>query len=583
MEEWSNRKPINVIARDLSLGKRITLLSLRRTKQVLTDAEIIMKYVPRESALLDHMESFERVIAQFKLISVGKRTVKQFRALRQMIAEGAISRIDCRNLPRERQLRIGTVPPRQSGSLQDLIEYDFIAAKETYIHNHWLDNGYAEILGDKLLLATWRYTDENPWIFQEIESKGFAWEKTLDGYNNIVPRVSKHSNLQWVVDIYRYISDTYQDGITNEVRLAIQKVEMEKMRNTMTNHTYHLLEEPNATVLLAMNEELSDGGTADSCLSYIEANITDGDPFTNESRKSMTIAVLIDGGASINVITPEIVERLGIEKVKASLPTRIKNASGTVTECGYKCRVYITMQGEIIRDIWDKAIPYDSKNMTLGVDCTIMAGCPVSMILGSHAMKVFGILDDKSKKQTIMGNEEGKIVVNHMSDQAWMRCNKLTRSTLNTVNVILNQLDRDVAESNYRNSITFTPPTTHRLAVLVSLLKSTNLNKFSKNGSLCLGNLDANEISISSVRELAVKLQLTKSSLEALINEVEQFGKKEAETIIQEYKEASMASSVFKECKSSGTGDKQFEPIMGNSFVNMTSLANIISSKNEGS
>ena len=51
-----------------------------------------------------------------------------------------------------------------------------------------------------------------------------------------------------------------------------------------------------------MNENLVEGKATESCLSYVEANINDGDLSTNDSRKSMTIAVLIDGGASINVI-----------------------------------------------------------------------------------------------------------------------------------------------------------------------------------------------------------------------------------------------------------------------------------------
>jgi hypothetical protein len=46
------------------------------------------------------------------------------------------------------------------------------------------------------------------------------------------------------------------------------------------------------------------------------------------------------------------------------------------------------------------------------------------------------------------------------------------------VNVIVNQLDKDIAESMYRNSMTL--PVTHRLAVLASLLKSMRLNKLKK-------------------------------------------------------------------------------------------------------
>ena len=106
-----------------------------------------------------------------------------------------------------------------------------------------------------------------------------------------------------------------------------------------------------------------------------------------------------------------------------------------------------------MRDILflDKALPCDSKNITPGVDCTIMTGCPMSMIFGSYAMKVFGILDDKSKKQTLMGNDDGKMVVSHMSDHAWMH---LTKFIVSPVNVVLNQLDNDITESKYRNSIT---------------------------------------------------------------------------------------------------------------------------------
>jgi hypothetical protein len=440
------------------------------------------------------------VMIQFKAISVGERTVKQFQAIRQMIAEGAIKRMDCRNLPRERQHRMNTGQARLTGSLQHSREYNFIDAKETYIHNHWLDNGYAEMLGQKLQHATWRYTDENPWIFKERECTNFTWEKMLDVYGQVVPRVSKHSDLQWVVDVYRYISDTFKDGITNEVRSAIRKVEVDKMRHIMKDHTYDLFEETTSTVLLAMNEEVNE--EKDSCLSYIEVDLTDGDPSTNELRQSMTIAVLIDGGASINVITPELVERLGIEKVKSNFPMRVKNAGGTITECGHTCRVYITARGEIVRDIWDKAVPYDYKKMTLGVDCTILPGCPVSMILGSHAMKVFGIMDDKSRKQAIMGNEDGKLVVKHMSDQEWMTCNKLTKMITSPVNVIMNQLDRDIAESDLRNGMLFIPPATHRLAVLAALLKSTKLDKVSKGEIPSLDQFDVNDISMESIREL---------------------------------------------------------------------------------
>jgi hypothetical protein len=546
LKEWTERKATNITAQNLSLGRRIILLSMRRTKQVLTEAEVIGKYVPRESALLSHMEEFDRVIAQFKSISVGERTVKQFRALRQMIAEGAISRMDCRNLPLQRQRRIGVGPTRLSESILIVpeVEYDFVPAEETYIHNYWLDNGYAETLGQKLQHATWRYTDENPWVFKDVEFSSITWEKMLDGYGQVVPRVSKHSDLQWAVDIYRYISDAFKDGITNEVRSAIRKVEVDKMLSIMKDHTYNLFEEVNSAVLLAMNENLVEGTAQDSCLSYIKADIVDGDPFTNQPRKSMTIAVLIDGGASINVVNPELVERLGIEKTKSIYPIRVKNAGGTVTECGYKCRVYITTKGDIVRDIWDKALPYDSKNMTLGVDCTILEGCPVSMILGSHAMKVFNILDDKTKKQAIMGNDGDRLVVSHMTDSEWMHCNKVAKTTC-SVNVVLNQLDQDLAESNFRN--TFVPPATHRLAVLVSLLRSTNLDRRAKGELSLLDKIDVNEISISSIKELAARLNLTKSSVETLIEEVEQFGKKSTEALIQEHKEASMINNLLTE------------------------------------
>ena len=246
-EEWINREPSNALARDLSLGKRIAILPLRRTKHVLTEAEaIVAKYVPRESALLDHMKGFDKVIAQFKNISVGERTVIQFRALRQMIAEGAIIRINCNNLPWERQRKSSVSQSRVEESLQEVIAYEFVPAKEIHIHHHWLDSGYAEILGEKLQQATWRYTDENPWVFREIEFMGITWEKMANVFGQIVPRVSRHSDLQWAVDIYRYISDQFQDGITNEVRSAIQKGEREKMLNIMTDHTYHLFEETTA-------------------------------------------------------------------------------------------------------------------------------------------------------------------------------------------------------------------------------------------------------------------------------------------------------------------------------------------------
>ena len=225
-----------------------------------------------------------------------------------------------------------------------------------------------------------------------------------------------------------------------------------------------------------------------------------------------------------------------------------------------------------MRDIWDKALPYDSKNITLGVDCTIMTGCPVSMILGSHAMKVFGILDDKSKKQTLMGNDDGKIVVSHMSDQAWMTRNHLTKSIISPINVILNQLDNDIAESNYRNSITFTPPATHRLAVLASLLKSTNLDRLSRGEISELDTLDMNDISITSVQELAVRLSLTKGSLETLIKEVEQFGKRGDEADIQEHKDASMDNSLVSSGKLLGTVGKRVGQSMWGSFINMMSV-----------
>ena len=49
----------------------------------------------------------------------------------------------------------------------------------------------------------------------------------------------------------------------------------------------------------------------------------------------------------------------------------------------------MTVRGDTVRQEWNQTKVDNAMDITLGIDYTIMAGCPVSLLIGSCVMKRF--------------------------------------------------------------------------------------------------------------------------------------------------------------------------------------------------
>ena len=171
----------------------------------------------------------------------------------------------------------------------------------------------------------------------------------------------------------------------------------------------------------------------DNNMTYLDCNLAAEDPSIYEGLDHLRIAAVLDGGASINVIPPELVEMMQIPTFAIAEPILINNINGGNTECGRTCVIYITMEGESQEKLEQGGtntilVPTGSKTkLTLALTCSIMPGCPVSLIIGSHAMKVFDIVDTKRIKSITLGNADIKLLVQHMDEKAWRSRNAKSR------------------------------------------------------------------------------------------------------------------------------------------------------------
>ena len=274
--------------------------------------------------------------------------------------------------------------------------------------------------------------------------------------------------------------------------------------------------------VITLEEGLADDVRAESNLTYLDCELSASNRLTNSPTPHMKIAALVDGGASINVISPEMVAILGIQTREAMIPTRIRNAGGGISECSKKCKIYVTVQGVIQgRSIEDKALPYSASKITLGMDCTVLPGCPVSLIIGSHAMSKFDIRDVKQEKWVTLGNDTINLKIPHMTEKAWRTRSAEVQSATHPAYSV-NQLDEERASTNWRQSITM--PATHRLAVMVGLLRTCQEDDTVEGGSTS-EHVDLNDISFESIYELAAKLDMSEQAMRRMISEVETYAR----------------------------------------------------------
>ena len=150
------------------------------------------------------------------------------------------------------------------------------------------------------------------------------------------------------------------------------------------------------------------------------------------------------------------------------------------------------------------------------MECTIMPGCPLPLIIGSYAMAEFKMVDIKHERVVTMNRPGATISIKHMPENDWRQVNSEAVGAAQPLYSV-NQLDQEKAHSDWLDGIK--RPETHRLAVIASLLKACQMDK-PRSGT---SHIDLNDISFETIHALADKLKLTKETRQQMIAEVEAY------------------------------------------------------------
>ena len=112
----------------------------------------------------------------------------------------------------------------------------------------------------------------------------------------------------------------------------------------------------------------------------------------------------IDPGSAINIISEDIAIKVGARMQKLKFSTKIKDINGGSSECQNKCRIYITIRGDVVKETpYDKSRNINRMDLCVGMDFVVMKKCHIPVLLGSTSLKFLHGTPDLNTRRSRLG------------------------------------------------------------------------------------------------------------------------------------------------------------------------------------